>query len=204
MSIKGLKRVGLFGALFAMFFVGCASVQMETSNLVYRAKNVISEGDLRASIPILKKALVLSPKDVEANVSMAQVQYRLGNFQNAKVYAQTALSADPHDFRAMGILGLVDLREGAYERGMERVSGAMDIYNRIEEVGGNLPVEPKTILKQMKYELEQKKEISKDRIDKLADAFWAKIDWYEFDEEYRKWHYKSFYDIRPDGGATTP
>ena len=204
MERKGHKWAGILVVLGILLVIGCSGVQMRTANLVYDAKSKISEGDLRASVPVLKKALTLNPRDVEANVSMAQVQYRLGNFQNAKAYAQTALSADLRDFRAMGILGLVDLREGAYERGMEGVSKAMDIYNRIEEVGGNLPVEPKTILKQMKYELEQKKKISKDKIDQLTDAFWAKIEWYEFDEEYRKWYFKNFYDTRPDGGATTP
>ena len=201
-----MKTKGVMGALVTlivgvMFLAGCAGVQMQTSNLVYQAKDRVSDGDLVGSIPVLKKALALNPKDEEANVVMAEVQYRLGHYAKAKQYAQTALSVSPGDFRAIGVLGLVNLQDGVYGKGIARMRKAIKIYNGIEAVGGNLPLEPTTMLNQMEYNLKHHKKITQDAIARLANAFWAKIDWYEFDEEYRKWHFKSFYDIRPDGGG---
>ena len=201
MKTKSGLQVFLLLIVGMVILAGCAGVQMQTSNLVYQAKDKVSDGDLVGSIPVLKKALALNPKDEEANVVMAEVQYRLGHYAKAKQYAQTALSVSPGDFRAIGILGLVDLQNGASEKGIKRVRKAIKIYNGIEPVGGNLPVEPTTMLKQMEYNLKHHKKITKEAIARLANAFWAKIDWYEFDEEYRKWHFKSFYEIRPDGGG---
>ncbi len=193
----------LFAAFMAfLFIIGCAGVQMRTSNLMFEAKDLVSEGDLVGSVPILKKALALDPKSLEANVTMAQVQYRLGNIEQAGKYARLAYKLDQNDFRALGILGLIDLRTGRYERGISRMLKAIKIYNGIEPVGGNLPVEPQAMLERMRYKLKHHKGISKAEIENLADAFWAKVDWYEFDENYRKWHFKSFYEIRPDGGGT--
>ena len=204
MSEKALKGVVALLMAAMVWLSGCSGIQMRQSNLVYEAKNKISEGDLRTSIPILNKALALDPNDLEANVAMAEVQYRLGNFHDALRYAKKAHLVRPRDFRALGILGLIDLEEGAYERGMNRVYEAVKIYEGIEEVGGNLPVEPEIIIKEMRSELKQNGKVSHEKVNALADAFWAKVDWYEFDEEYRKWHFRSFYDVRPDGGAPIP
>lgn len=204
MNGKTFKGAVVLLVTAMVWLVGCSGIQMRQSNLVYEAKNKISEGDLRTSIPILNKALALDPEDVEANVAMAEVQYHLRHFHDALRYAKKAHLVSPRDFRALGILGLIDLKEGVYERGMNRVYEAVKIYEGIEEVGGNLPVEPETIIKEMRSELKQNGKVSPEKINDLADAFWAKVEWYEFDEEYRKWHFRSFYDVRPDGGVPIP
>lgn len=80
----------------------------------------------------------------------------------------------------------------------------MATYNDIEQVGGSVPVEPEAILRNMRAQLKSGKKVSPDLISQLEGAFWKKIQWYEFDEEYRKWHFHSFYDVRPDGGDTFP
>ena len=200
--MKLLQKAGACFFLFVfLMMTGCSGLQMKTSSLVYNARYRAMDGDLIGSVRLLERALALAPKDVNANVLMAQIQYRLGKIDEAGKFALAAYAVDPRDFRAMGILGLVDLNRGRYKQGMSRVGEAMKIFNGIEEVGGNLPVEPETILKQMAADLKQRGGISKEKIAALVSAFWAKIDWYEFDEEYRKWHFRSFYDIRPDGGS---
>ncbi len=207
MKMMMKKHVNLLGFLMLLFFVfmlGCSSVQYKLADLNYMAKYKVSIGDLRGSIPELEKALKLDPKDVNANVTMAQVQYRLGDIKKAEKYARTAYAVRPDDFRAMGILGLIDIRHGEYEKGIELVSEAMKAYNVIEPVGGSVPVEPEVLLENMKTELKNGKKVSPDLISQLEGAFFKKIQWYEFDEEYRKWHFYSFYDPRPDGGNSYP
>ncbi len=194
-------------ALIVVFLLtGCAGVQMKTSNLVFQAKDKVSNGDLVGSLPILKKALALEPDDVEANVTMARVQYCLGHFQAAKRYADKALKVNPRDFRALGIRGLVDLQSGTYQKGMDLMARAMKIYNELEPIGGNFSVEPKAILKQIRYKLKHGQRITKADINQLASAFWGKVNWYEFDQEYRKWYFYGFYEdlLQPDGGSTYP
>jgi tetratricopeptide (TPR) repeat protein len=196
------------GGVFIAFFLltGCAGVQMKTSNLIFQAKDKVSNGDLVGSLPFLKKALALEPDDVEANATMARVQYCLGHFQAARRYAEKTLRLNPRDFRAMGIVGLVNLRSKKYSEGIDLMTKAMKIYNELEPIGGNFSVEPKTILKQMRYKLKHGQTITQEDIDQLASAFWGKVNWYEFDQEYRKWHFYSFYEdlLRPDGGNTYP
>ncbi len=203
-----MKRYGMWVALAVgvvfLGMTGCSGVAYKSADLNYMAKYKVSIGDLRGSLPELEEVLKMNPKDVDANATMAQVQYRLGDIGKAAKYAKAAHEVDPGDFRALGILGLVDLREGRYEEGIQKVSKAMAIYNDIEQVGGSVPVEPEAILKNMKVELQSGKKISPDLISQLEGAFWKKIQWYEFDEEYRKWHFHSFYDVRPDGGDTFP
>ena len=205
MSCRRWKYLG-FLTIVLFLLSGCAGVQMKTSNLVFQAKDKVSNGDLVGSLPILKKALALDPSDVEANVTMARVQYCLGHLDAARRYAETTLKMSPRDFRALGILGLVSLRDGAYQKGMDLMARAMKIYNNLEPVGGNLSVEPETMLKQMRYKIKQGQKIASADIDRLANAFWAKVDWYEFDREYRKWYFYSFYEdlLQPDGGSTCP
>ncbi len=191
-------------AVLSVFAAGCSSIPMKTANLIHSAKYKVSIGDLRGSIADLEKTLELDPTNLEASVTMAQVQYRLGNLKKAEEYARAAIRIAPTDFRAIGILGLLNLRKGAYTSGINRVAAALEIFNGIEPVGGNVPLEPEAILKNMKEELARHKEISPDQIQQLESAFWAKVEWYEFDEEYRKWHFYSFYDVRPDGGDSYP
>ncbi len=195
-------KIVLVAGLLVM--MGCSSIANKLADMNYMAKYKVSIGDLRGSLPDLEKALKLDPKNVDANVTMAQVQYRLSDIKKAEKYAKTAYSVNPDDFRAMGILGLIDIRHGAYERGIEQVSKAMEIYNVIEPIGGSVPVEPNVILKNMKSELKNGKRVSPDLIQQLEGAFFKMIEWYEFDEEYRKWHFHSFYDPRPDGGDSYP
>jgi len=197
--MKVLSKLSVFFVFWMV--IGCSGLQMKTESLVYNARYKVMDGDLVGSAGLLEKALAIAPKDVNANVLMAQVQYRLGRIDKAGKFALAAYTVDPRDFRAIGILGLVDLNKGRYKQGMSRIRDAMEIFNVIEEVGGNLPVEPETILKGMTADLKQRGSISKGKMTALASAFWAKIDWYEFDEEYRKWYFRSFYDIRPDGGG---
>ena len=203
-----VKRYGkwvvlVVGVVF-LGMTGCSSVAYRSANLNYMAKYKVSIGDLRGSLPELEEVLKMNPKDLDANATMAQVQYRLGDIGKAVKYAKAAHEVDPSDFRALGILGLADLREGRYEEGIQKVSKAMATYNDIEQVGGSVPVEPEAILKNMEAELQRGKKVSPDLISQLEGAFWKKIQWYEFDEEYRKWHFHSFYDVRPDGGDTFP
>ena len=196
-----MKMLSKLSVFLLVFLIGCSGLQMKTESLVYDARYRVMDGNLVGSVGLLEKALAMAPKDVNANVLMAQVKYRLGRIDKAGKFALAAYAVDPRDFRAIGILGLVDLNKGRYKQGMARVRDAMEIFNGIEEVGGNLPVEPETILKGMAADLKQHGRILKGKIAALASAFWAKIDWYEFDEEYRKWYFRSFYDIRPDGGG---
>ncbi len=199
------RSMAVGGFLVGIFFLfagltGCSSVTYRVSSQVYDAKYKVSYGNLRGSLPSLEKALKLNPRDLEANVTMAQVQYRLGNLDKAEKYAETAHAIAPNDFRALGILGLINLRKGQVNRGIERMARAIKIYNGIEPVGGNVPVEPTAILKDMRAQLKRGENVTPDLISQLEGAFWRKIQWYEFDEEYRKWHFYSFYDVRPDGG----
>ncbi len=206
-----MKTKGVLCALLALivgvvFLAGCAGVQMKTSTLVFQAKDKISNGDLVGSLPFLKKALALEPDDVEANVTMARAQYGLGHLDAARRYAEKTLKMSPGDFRALGILGLVSLWSGAYRKGMDLMMRAMKIYDELEPIGGNLSVEPQTILKQMRYKLKHGEKITRADINRLGNAFWAKVNWYEFDQEYRKWHFYGFYQdlLRPGGGNTYP
>ncbi len=204
---KGKKYFTPFLLLFffgSISLTACSRVAYRSANLNYEAKYRVSIGDLSGSLPPLQEVLKMNPKDVDANVTMAQVQYRLGDLKKAEKYARQARSVAPDDFRALGILGLIDLRQGRYARGIARVAKAMETFNAIEPVGGNTPVEPKAILKNMRAELKSGQKVSPNLIRQLEDAFWVKIQWYEFDEEYRKWHFHSFYDPRPDGGGTFP
>jgi len=197
--------IGLLLGASLIGIVGCATVAMQTSNLVFTAKNKISEGDLRGSIPLLQKALKVDPNDLDANVTMVRVQYLLGHFQKAEKFAKTAHKVDSYDFRALGILGLIDIRQGRFKRGIGRVSKAMKIFNGIEPFGAVAPVEPKVILNNMRVELKKQGKIPMSQINELENAFWIKFDWYEFNEEYRKWNFNGFYqDISADGGAMVP
>jgi len=201
-EMKLLIKTGVYFFLSVFLsMTGCSGLQMKTSSLAYNARYMVMDGNLVESVGLLEKALSMTPGDVNANVLMAQVQYRLGKIDKAGKFALSAYVVDSRDFRAMGILGLVDLSKGRYRQGILRVGEAMKIFNGIEEVGGRLSVEPETILKEMAVDLKKYETVSKEKISFLASAFWAKIDWYEFDEEYRKWHFRSFYDIRPDGGG---
>ena len=201
----GIGAVFVIGIIF-LGMMGCSGVAYKTANWNYMAKYKVSIGDLRGSLPDLEESLKLNPKDVDANVTMAQVQYRLGDIKKAVTYAKAALAVDPSDFRALGILGLADLRHGRYEEGIQKVEKAMATYNDIEQVGGSVPVEPEVILRNMRAQLKSGKKVSPDLISQLEGAFWKKIQWYEFDEEYRKWYYYSFYEdlLQPGGGCTTP
>jgi tetratricopeptide (TPR) repeat protein len=197
--------IGLLLGASLIGIVGCATVAMQTSNLVFTAKNKISEGDLRGSIPLLQKALKVDPNDLDANVTMARVQYLLGHFQKAEKFAKIAHKVDSYDFRALGILGLIDIRQGRFKRGIERVSKAMKTFHGLEPFGASSPVEPEVTLKNMRYDLKEQGKISKRLIEQLEDGFWIKVDWYNFNQQYRKWNFNGFYqDISADGGAMVP
>ena len=105
---------------------GGAPAQLSIPELVLRANELLSQGDLETSLELLREAVARQPGNVAALELMAEAAGRAGRLQEAEFALKSALALQPDNIGLRLRLGEVFLATG-------ELSAARDVFRQLTE-----------------------------------------------------------------------
>jgi tetratricopeptide (TPR) repeat protein len=101
-----LQRLGdLHGALAAYrSAVGIDGNYLEA--WLYQGRVAVEQGDLTRAVPLFQRALAINPRNADANVELARLEYESQNWTQARRFAEAALRGDATNVRAYWYLAV--------------------------------------------------------------------------------------------------
>ncbi len=101
-----LQRLGDFAGATAAYrsAIGIDANYLEA--WLYQGRLAVEQGDLSRAIPLFQRALVINPRNADANVELARLEHEAGNWTEARRFAEAALRGDATNVRAYWYLGV--------------------------------------------------------------------------------------------------
>lgn len=87
----------------------------------------VSNGDYKAGLDLLRKAVVTDPTSTDAQIDLGIAYFRNGDYANAKASVSGILKTDPSNFRARNLLGKSDFMLGNFQAAADELQAAMSI-----------------------------------------------------------------------------
>ncbi|MCB9959815.1 MAG: tetratricopeptide repeat protein [Rhodospirillaceae bacterium] len=100
---------------------------LRSDNDLETAADMIVDGDLEGSVPVLEGVLGRNPGNADALNLLGYVHRRLGDFEGALVYYNQALDAEPLHLGALNYLGYAYL-------GLDDPDAATEVLGRLQAI----------------------------------------------------------------------
>src|SRR5579859_5483942 len=88
-----------------------------------------SEKNDSGAAHLLEDAVAAEPAYVDARTDLAPIYYRTGNMDKAAAQAVEAVKQDPHNARALQLLGSIDFAQGNFSAAEEHLHAALGLQN---------------------------------------------------------------------------
>ena len=94
-----------------------------------------SDGDLNKAVDLLESVVMEDPLYKDSLMLLARAYYKKGRYGGAMQVAQRSLSINPKDEIAWIILGLIQLRLGDNDNGLESLKGGLTLLSQVSKPG---------------------------------------------------------------------
>lgn len=116
---------GIFMLLMSFGMTALASGPPQVSELLKEGEAFHARADYKHSIPILRKAVVIAPKNYQANLLLGVDLLRTGNVSEAMVHLKVAVEVSPKDGDAAEVLAKASVEAGDFAMAAEVLEAAV-------------------------------------------------------------------------------